>query len=157
MSTVAIKEVDEFIQKLYSREYIIEPRATEIRFTENKSLAMELTEALNEFSLIYKATLAPNPTVTQRAYNAITAAFTHGIVIDRNDIIKKLRQTEQLLTDVEEDMARLEADTKNIRQKLLNCQQVNAELEKSLDRSDSLSKSKRHEAINSHEKDVDNH
>jgi recombinational DNA repair ATPase RecF len=80
-------------------------------------------------------------------------------VIDRNDIIKKLRQTEQVLTGVEEDMARLEADTKNIRQKLLNCQQqVNAELEKSLNRSDSLkSKSKCHEAINSHEKDVDNH
>jgi hypothetical protein len=60
-------------------------------------------------------------------------------VIDRNDIIKKLRQTEQVLTGVEEDMARLEADTKNIRQKLLNCQQqVNSELEKSLNRSDSL-------------------
>jgi hypothetical protein len=132
-----IVEVNNFIEKLHSMEYMIEPRASEITYIENRSLAVELTQALNDFSLMSRATIAPDPIFTQRAFNVITAAFAHGLVIDRNDIRKKLREAEELLKRCDEDKTRLEEDIKTLHQELLSCLKVKAGLEEILSRYES--------------------
>lgn len=132
-----IPEVNSFIDKLHIMEYMIEPIANEIRYTENRSLAEELTQALNDFSLINRAAIAPDPIFTKRAFNVITAAFAHGLVIDRNDIRKKLREAEELLKRCDEDKSRLEDDIKNLHQELLSCLKVRAGPEEILTRYES--------------------
>jgi chromosome segregation ATPase len=54
------------------------------------------------------------------------------VVIDKNDIRKQLRQTDELLKRCDEDKARLEEDIKNLHQELVSCQKISAGLEKLL-------------------------
>lgn len=129
MSTFGIKEVEEFIQKLHNREYMIDARASEIQYSEHQSLADALTSALNEFDTVHRAAIIPPAGFTQMACNLITAAFTHDVVIDRNDIREKLRDMEELLTRCEDDKSILERDNNAMRQELIRCENLNKSLQ----------------------------
>lgn len=108
------------------------PRANEIIYEESVNLTDALTRTLNDFDTMYRISPVPPAGLTQMAFNTITAAFAHGVVIDKNDIRKQLRQTEELLKRCDEDKARLEEDIKNLHQELVSCQKISAGLEKLL-------------------------
>jgi hypothetical protein len=81
---------------------------------------------------MYRISPVPPAALTRMAFNTITAAFAHGVVIDKNDIRKQLRQTDELLKRCDEDKARLEEDIKDLHQELLSCQKISVGLEKLL-------------------------
>jgi hypothetical protein len=126
-------DVNNFIQKLHSREYMIDPRANKIRYDDDnnnsKSLADALHETLTEYGYTSRISLIPPPSITDRAFNMITAVFAHGVVIDRNDIEKKLRETTKLLARCEEDKDRLEKDNNELHKELINCLQIKETLQ----------------------------
>ena len=122
-----------FIQKLQSTEYMIDSKANEIPYDEMKTLARALEFALSEYDYV---TTHPKSDVYTKAiddaYNMIIAVFTHGVVIDKNDLRNKLRQTEELLTRCDEDKARLEKTNNALCSELIACNQIKETLEEQL-------------------------
>jgi hypothetical protein len=126
------QEVKNFIAKLYSMEYTIDSKAKNIKLENNDTLSHALTNVLQEFQAAESLMFTPPSGVIVSAHNMITAAFVHGVVIDKNDIGKKLKQTEELLTRCEDEKAKLERDNNDMRKELIRCQQIKEAMQEQL-------------------------
>jgi hypothetical protein len=142
LSTFGITEVKDFLTKLHSREYMIDGAKAEKISYNNGTLAQVLSDSLSEFETIFRAIPIPHPSVIDKAYNAITAAFTHDVVIDKNDIRKTLRETEELLKRYEEDKVALERNNNELRQELIRCENLKKALQDLLSQQQSESDDK---------------
>ena len=118
-----IAEVNRFIDKLHSLEYVIDPKANDIPY-DDRNLSKALADDLKDYDEIQRISPIPPPAITQRAFNVITAAFAHGVVvvISQNDTRKKLEEAQKRLNECEGDKATLVKDINNLRQELINCQ-----------------------------------
>lgn len=125
--------IGNFIEKLLNREYMIDSKANDIQYEEMNTLAAALQLALEKYDYVTKY---PHDEIyTQainEAYAMIIAAFIHDVVIDKNDLRNKLRQTEELLTRCDEDKARLEKDNSELLRKFVDCNQIKETLEDQL-------------------------
>jgi len=127
--------VKEFIQKLHAHTHI--PQANNIQYDETKTLAGALESELTNYDYVIMHSLTDSyPDTINNAYNMITAAFTHGVIINKHDLRTQLRQTEELLTRCEDDKVRLEKDNNELRQELIRCQKLNEGLEELLSKYD---------------------
>ena len=116
-----IAEVNRFIDKLHTLEYVIDPKANDIPY-DDRNLSKALADDLKDYDDIHRISPIPPPAITQRAFNAITAAFAHGGVVNQNDTRKKLEEAQKRLNECEGDKATLVKDNNNLRQELINCQ-----------------------------------
>jgi hypothetical protein len=125
--------VGNFIQKLLDGEYITDSKANDIQYEETNTMAVAFHMALEKYNY---ATKYPHNDIyiqaIDAAYAVIIAAFIHGVVIDKNDLRSKLRQTEELLTRSEDDKARLEKDNSELLRKFIDCNQIKETLEEQL-------------------------
>jgi hypothetical protein len=120
-ATDGIAEVNSFIDKLHSFEYVIDPKANDIPY-DDRNLSKALADDSKDYDDIHRISPIPPPTITQRAFNVITTAFAHGVVLNQNDTRKKLEDAEKRLNECEGDKATLVKDNNNLRQELINCQ-----------------------------------
>jgi hypothetical protein len=120
-ATDGIAEVNSFIDKLHSFEYVIDPKANDIPYDE-RNLSKALADDLKDYDDIHTISPIPPLAITQRAFNVITAALAHGVVLNQNDTRKKLEEAEKRLNECEGERVRLEKDNNDLRQELINCQ-----------------------------------
>lgn len=114
---------------LKEREYIIDSKANDIPYDNKMSLGEFISDALGGYSNALTISPMPHPAALHLAYNAVIAAHARGVVIDRGDLRKKIRETEQLLDQCGQEKNRLEKDNNELRQELIRCQKLNEGLE----------------------------
>jgi hypothetical protein len=125
--------IGNFIQKLQTGEYIIDSKANEIQYDDMQTLAAALNYALEGYDYVTTHSLTTvYPYKINEAYNMITSVFSHGVLIDKNDLRTKLRHTEELLTHCDDDKARLEKDNNDLRRELIACKQIKETLEEQM-------------------------
>jgi hypothetical protein len=124
--------IDNFINMLHKGEYIIDPKARDIPYGDESTLADFIDQALQGYTNALAISLSPHPSAIIPAYNAITAANTHSVVIEKGDLRRIVRETEERLKLCEEDKARLEKDNNDLHRELINCQQLKQVLQEQL-------------------------
>jgi phage shock protein A len=112
------REVENFIKKLHTGEYKIDPEANKIPFGNGKTLAQALNKALDDYRSMDAMTLVPPDFTSAYAYSRITSCFAHGVVKTKPDLIKQVKEVERLLDDAASKNAQLEKDNKELRKKL---------------------------------------
>jgi hypothetical protein len=125
--------VRSFIEKLGNGEYMMDSKANEIMYTENETLAVALHMAIEGYD--YAVKYPDTDTYRQKtdmAWATINAAFIHNVVINKNDLRTKLKQTEELLTRCEDEKARLEKDNNDLRTRWIDCNEIKKTLEEQL-------------------------
>src|ERR1041384_4309487 len=98
--------IDNFINMLHKREYVIDPKAKDIPYGDESTLADFIDQALQGYTNALATSLSPHPSAIISAYNAITAAYTYSVIVDKGDLRRILRETEERLKLCEEDKAR---------------------------------------------------
>ncbi|HEX2472547.1 MAG TPA: hypothetical protein VHJ59_07335 [Nitrososphaera sp.] len=96
---VDYQRVEKFLEKLLgTHEYYIDPKISEIPY-QGGSLGQKLSEALDTYqkAKIFSVSRIPTPGIVTIAVNAITAALLHGVVIDKEDLRKQLKDAESRL------------------------------------------------------------
>lgn len=124
--------VEDFVKKLHEGQYIIDPKANDIQLGDGESLSKALGDALQTWEINKSTSISPPPLLSTHAFTLITLAFTHGIVIDKNDARDKVRETERLLEQCESEKSRLETDNKALQKRLAYLNQINETLENEL-------------------------
>ncbi len=111
--------IENFLDNLHNGEYTIDPRANDIPCG-NSNLAHELDDALKAYEDSKPFTSGIGlPGLATRAYSMITSALSHGVVIRKNDVVKKLRDAENLLEKREDINEKLKLDNDRLRKKLV--------------------------------------
>lgn len=113
------QDVENFLENLRSGEYTIESRASKIPYG-NSSLAQELSDtlAMYEHSKIFSAVGDAAPYSVTAAISMITAAFSYGVIIQKSDLIKKLRDAENWLQQCEKDNRDWQKNNKDLLEEL---------------------------------------
>jgi hypothetical protein len=112
------RDVEDFFKNLLSGEYTIDPKANEIKFLKS-SLAQELSEALTMYEQTKMgAADEASPYFASNAFSMITAAFSHGVINRKSDVLKTLRETENRLQQCESANEQLQKNNKDLIKKL---------------------------------------
>ena len=77
-------------------------------------------------------TITMPPFLSTHAFTLITLAYTHGMVIDKNDLGKQVKETERLLEQCDSEKSRLETYNKKLQKKLAHLNEINTTLENEL-------------------------
>jgi hypothetical protein len=120
------RNVENFLKKLNQlEEYYIDFKANEIPY-EGGSLAQKLVAALDAYQRekITSATGIPQSDyVIQQTVSLINAARIHGLVKEKQDLIQKLKTTEDRLGGCEDRNAQLENKNEELQRKLRDSNQ----------------------------------
>ena len=121
MDLEGYRTIENFLKKLNQmEEYYIDSKAREIPF-QGGLLAQKLVAALDEYQKekIASATGIPQSDyIIQHTVSLINAARIHGLVKDRQDLMQKLKATEDRLGECEDRNARLKNQNEEIQRKL---------------------------------------
>ncbi|MFL6441368.1 MAG: hypothetical protein ACJ702_05365 [Nitrososphaeraceae archaeon] len=99
MDLEGYRTVENFLKKLnQSEEYYIDSKANEIPY-QGGSLAQKLVAALDAYQegKNSSTTGIPDDTIIEYTASLVTAARLYGIVKDRQDLMQKLKETEDRL------------------------------------------------------------
>jgi hypothetical protein len=120
------RTVENFLKKLnQSGEYYIDSKANEIPY-QGGSLAQKLSEALEVYQRekSTSATGIPQPDyIIQHTVSLINAARIHGLVKDKQDLMQKLKVTEDRLGQCEDRNAQLKNQNEELQRKLRDSNQ----------------------------------
>jgi hypothetical protein len=121
MDLEGYRTIENFLKKLNQlEEYYIDSKAREIPF-QGGLLAQKLVAALDAYQKekIASATGIPQSDyIIQHTVSLINAARIHGLVKDRQDLMQKLKATEDRLGECEDRNARLKNQNEEIQRKL---------------------------------------
>jgi hypothetical protein len=115
------RTVENFLKKLNQlEEYYIDSKANEIPY-QGGSLAQKLVAALDAYEREKNTSATGIPQsdhIIQHTVSLINAAHIHGIVKDKQDLMQKLKGTEDLLRESEDRSAQLKNENEELRRKL---------------------------------------
>jgi hypothetical protein len=121
MDLEGYRTIENFLKKLNQlEEYYIDSKAKEIPF-QGGLLAQKLVAALDAYQRekIASATGIPQSDyIIQHTVSLINAARIHGLVKDRQDLMQKLKATEDRLGECEDRNARLKNQNEDLHRKL---------------------------------------
>jgi hypothetical protein len=121
MDLEGYRTVENFLKKLnQTEEYYIDSKAKEIPY-QGGSLAQKLSLALEVYQREKSASATGIPQsdyTIQHTVNLITAARIHGLVKDTQDIMRKLKVTEDRLGQCEDRNAQLKNQNEELQRKL---------------------------------------
>jgi hypothetical protein len=121
MDLEGYRTIENFLKKLNQlEEYYIDSKAKEIPF-QGGLLAQKLVAALDAYQRekIASATGIPQSDyIIQHTVSLINAARIHGLVKDRQDLMQKLKATEDSLGECEDRNARLKNQNEDLHRKL---------------------------------------
>jgi len=121
MDLEGYRTIENFLKKLNQlEEYYIDSKAKEIPF-QGGLLAQKLVAALDAYQRekIASATGIPqSDSIIQHTVSLINAARLHGLVKDRQDLMQKLKATEDRLGECEDRNARLKNQNEELHRKL---------------------------------------
>jgi hypothetical protein len=121
MDLEGYRTIENFLKKLNQlEEYYIDSKAKEIPF-QGGLLAQKLVAALDSYQRekIASATGIPQSDyIIQHTVSLINAARIHGLVKDRQDLMQKLKATEDRLEECEDRNARLKNQNEELHRKL---------------------------------------
>ena len=114
------RTVENFLKKLnQSEEYYIDSKANEIPY-QGGSLAQKLVAALEAYQREKSTSATGIPQsdyIIQHTVNLISAARIHGLVKDTQDLLQKLKATEDRLAECEERNAQLKNQNEELQRK----------------------------------------
>jgi primosomal protein N'' len=115
------RTVENFLKKLNQlEEYYIDSKANEIPY-QGGSLAEKLVAALDAYQREKSTSATGIPQsdyIIQHAVSLINAARIHGLVKDRQDLMQKLKATEDRLGECEDRNAQLKNQNEELQRKL---------------------------------------
>jgi hypothetical protein len=121
MDLEGYRTIENFLKKLNQlEEYYIDSKAKEIPF-QGGLLAQKLVAALDAYQRekIASATGIPQSDyIIQHTVSLINAARIHGLVKDRQDLMQKLKATEDRLGECEDRNAHLKNQNEDLHRKL---------------------------------------
>ena len=113
--------VENFLKKLnQSEEYCINSKANEIPY-QGGSLAQKLVAALDAYQREKSTSATGIPQsdyIIQHTVSLINAARIHGLVNDRQDLMQKLKETEDRLGECEDRNTQLKNQNEELQRKL---------------------------------------
>ena len=113
------RTVENFLKKLnQSGEYYIDSKANDIPY-QGGSLAQKLSEALEAYQREKSTSVTGIPQsdhIIQNTVSLINAARIHGLVKEKQDLIQKLKTTEDRLGECEDRNAQLKNKMRNYRE-----------------------------------------
>ena len=120
------RTVENFLKKLnQSEEYYIDSKANEIPY-QGGSLAQKLVAALEAYQREKSTSATGIPEsdyIIQHTVSLISAARIHGLVKDTQDLLQKLKATEDRLAECEERNAQLKNQNEELQRKLRDSSQ----------------------------------
>ncbi len=115
------RTVENFLKKLNQlEEYYIDSKANEIPY-QGGSLAQKLVAALDAYEREKNTSATGIPQsdhVIQHTVSLINAALIHGLVKDKQDLMQKLKRTEDRLGECEDRSAQLKNQNEELQRKL---------------------------------------
>jgi predicted RNase H-like nuclease (RuvC/YqgF family) len=115
------RTVENFLKKLnQSEEYYIDSKANEIPY-QGGSLAQKLSQALEAYQRVKSTSATGIPQsdyIIQHTVSLINAARIHGLVKDTQDLMQKLKATEDRLAECEDRNAQLKNQNEELQRKL---------------------------------------
>jgi hypothetical protein len=126
--------INNFIEMLHRGECMIDSKANDISYTDGRSLADFIDYALQAYSNKLSISPIPDSSALNLAYNAITAALSHGVVIKQQDLRKMIRDISTRLQNYESENTMLKSDNASLVQQIKNLNSIKAGLEEQLSR-----------------------
>jgi hypothetical protein len=121
MDLEGYRTIENFLKKLNQlEEYYIDSKTNEIPF-QGGSLAQKLVAALDAYQREKSTSATGIPqsdNIIQYTVNLINAARIHGLVKDRQDLMQKLKATEDRLGECEDRNAQLKNQNEELQRKL---------------------------------------
>ena len=121
MDLEGYRTIENFLKKLNQlEEYYIDSKTNEIPF-QGGSLAQKLVAALDAYQREKSTSATGIPqsdNVIQHTVSLINAARMHGLVKDRQDLMQKLKATEDRLGECEDRNAQLKNQNEELQRKL---------------------------------------
>jgi hypothetical protein len=115
------RTVENFLKKLNQlEEYYIDSKANEIPY-QGGSLAQKLVAALEAYEREKSSSATGLPQsdyIIQHTVRLINAARIHGLVKDKQDLMQKLKVTEDRLGECEDRSAQLKSQNEELQRKL---------------------------------------
>ncbi len=115
------RTVENFLKKLnQSEEYYIDSNANEIQY-QGGSLAQKLVAALEAYQREKSSSATGIPQsdyIIQHTVSLINAARIHGLIKDTQDLMQKLKATEDRLGECEDRKAQLKNQNEELQRKL---------------------------------------
>jgi len=115
------RTVENFLKKLNQlEEYYIDSKANEIPY-QGGSLAQKFVAALDAYEREKNTSATGIPQsdhVIQHTVSLINAARIHGLVKDKQDLMQKLKRTEDRLGECEDRSAQLKKQNEELQRKL---------------------------------------
>jgi hypothetical protein len=121
MDLEGYRTIENFLKKLNQlEEYYIDSKAKEIPF-QGGLLAQKLVAALDAYQrekIASPTGIPQSDYIIQHTVSLINAARIHGLVKDRQDLMQKLKATEDRLGECEDTNARLKNQNEELHRKL---------------------------------------
>jgi primosomal protein N'' len=115
------RTVENFLKKLnQSEEYYIDSKGNDIPY-QGGSLAQKLVAALDAYQREKSTSTTGIPQsdyIIQQAVDLINAARIHGVIKEKQDLIQKLKTTEDRLEECESRNSQLENKNEELQRKL---------------------------------------
>jgi hypothetical protein len=131
MDFAKMVRINNFIEMLHRGECMIDSKANDISYDNEKTLAEFINYALQIYSNKFPI---PDSATLNLAYNAIIAALSHGVIIKQQDLRKIIRDISTRLHNCETENTMLKSDNVSLIQQVKNLNTIKAQLEKELSR-----------------------
>jgi hypothetical protein len=131
MDFAKMVRINNFIEMLHRGECMIDSKANDISYDNEKTLAEFINYALQIYSNKFPI---PDSATLNLAYNAIIAALSHGVIIKQQDLRKIIRDISTRLHNCETENTMLKSDNASLIQQVKNLNTIKAQLEKELSR-----------------------
>jgi hypothetical protein len=123
--------------KLHEDEYIIDKKANDIPYDNTMSISQALAKALSDWEGINSVVLVPSSIAATYAFMVITFAKVHGVVIEKRDLRRTIKETERLVEKCEDEKEKLEQINQKLVKDLSLCNLRNEMLKRKLGEKDS--------------------
>jgi hypothetical protein len=126
MDLEGYRTIENFLKKLnQSDEYYIDSKANEIPY-QGGSLAQKLSQALDAYQRDKSTSATGIPQsdyIIQHTVSLINASRLHGLIKDTEDLMQKLKATEDRLGECEDRNAQLKNQNEELQKKLTGSNQ----------------------------------
>jgi primosomal protein N'' len=127
------RTVENFLKKLnQSEEYYIDSKGNEIPY-QGGSLAQKLVAALDAYQREKSTSTTGIPQsdyIIQQTVDLINAARIHGVIKEKQDLIQKLKTTEDRLEECESGNSQLQNKNEELQRKLRESSQKRKDISK---------------------------
>jgi hypothetical protein len=134
MDFAKMVRINNFIEMLHRGECMIDSKANDISYDNEKTLADFINYALQTYSNKLAVSPIPDSSTLNLAYNAIIVALSHGVVIKQQDLRKTIRDIGTRLQSCESENAALKSENTSLIEQVKNLNTVKSQLEKELSR-----------------------